>query len=1514
MSATASGERSVAVETMIGGLVATGDITVFVQGLDTLATDYSGRIQNFLAEYVGSGERPVPFGGRQEALALADAWLEGDGNPPYLLLSAPAGRGKSALLVQWCDRVSKRPDYAVVFVPVSIRFNTNLESVVFAAATARLAALHGEKIPGDAHTSAQMWRALMTEYLRRPLPDGRRLLVVLDGLDEAANWDAGADLFPENPPQGVRALVSVRDSASEMGASRWLGRLGWEKPGKALAFGLDLLTENGVAEALTQMGFPLDRLSGRVDIVAQLHRLSEGEPLLVRLYVDDLWSRGEEAVRLTPEDLQTIPPGLEAYMDRWWDDQRQLWGPYQPLRESQVRFVLKALAFALGPLQQEDVLRLAPPEIDLDSLLLDEAIRPLNRLIIGDGRKRGYAFSHPRLSNFFAEKWQADRGVMQNGFLNLGRQTVIALRENRLPPDKASRYIVQYYGAHLEGASADPDAWLELASDGWRQAWEALEGSFSGFLTDIERIWRAISQRNEALASVGAAPSWLVSEALCALCKASINSLAGEIPPKLLESLLAQQVWTTGRGLAHARQVPNPVQQIRSLACVSRHLKDPQKSAVLAEALSALEAIDHEPDRGGLLAELAPDLSESLLTPALKLTGKIAEEKGRAWVLWKLASHLTEPVQIQSLAIVRSIGDEYQRAEALAALAPHLAEAAQAEALELAGAFEAEKERAWVLGRLAAQLPEVLLGKSLAIVRSIGDGYQRAEALAGLAPQLAGAPLAEALELAGAFEDEKERAWLLGRLAPHLPEPLQGRSLAIARSIGDEYQRAEALAGLAPQLSQPMLRQALEAAQAFADEGERAWTLGAVGMRFSGTERTRTLADALATVRVIKDEGRKAWALRELAPHLPEALLEEALEVAQEMQGPASRASALSSVAPRLAPASRKEVLALALATARLIADATERAATMRILAPHLPEALEAKAWAELLALPLTITNLQTQQEAQAILKPFAEASGAQQTLHAVADLQKPIDYNVIFSEMASRLPGPLLAETFDAIPEKTQVDAWEKLLPVLGPHLPESSLRTALTNTLKRRTLAALAPYLPESLLVVALDASRRLVDADERTAALIALVPHLSGKLQEEAIVEALKAAPGMSYQGKWKGVLSALAPHLSEPLMRQALAVARAIKRTSLQTGVTFDRIVPWDFEPSEGELDERADALAALAPYLTEPLLVEAIAAARALEDRHQRAKALAALAPRLSPSLLAEAEVATRTIGDVSRRAWLLSELERNLPKSARFEELDAARAFLAENPGPFLLRELSEYNTAPNFFGALSKVESIRNKAERANAWVQLAPRLPASLWSSSWRDALAAAKSNWDSGKRIRALAGLSAYLPDPHGAEAWSEVMQAAYQIKSESERKKTLAEFGCYEPDRLQAKELIDARQLEDGFAKALALAKIAPRLPTPQRVEILREAFAAARALENSGKRVSAFIELSVGLEGLNLSALYDLWRGMLPILARRSRADLLVDLWASQGFLYRLGGSEATTGIFRAVYAIGQWWP
>jgi hypothetical protein len=96
-------------------------------------------------------------------------------------------------------------------------------------------------------------------------------------------------------------------------------------------------------------------------------------------------------------------------------------------------------------------------------------------------------------------------------------------------------------------------------------------------------------------------------------------------------------------------------------------------------------------------------------------------------------------------------------------------------------------------------------------------------------------------------------------------------------------------------------------------------------------------------------------------------------------------------------------------------------------------------------------------------------------------------------------------------------------------------------------------------------------------------------------------------------------------------------------------------------------------------------------------------------------------------------------------------------------------------------------------------------------------RPALAAARSIRDDGDRIRALAELSVYLPNPHGSQVWSEAMQAVSKIRKESERTKTLAALHRCEPGPFLAQELITARQTVDGFARASALARIAPRLP-------------------------------------------------------------------------------------------------
>ena len=150
------------------------------------------------------------------------------------------------------------------------------------------------------------------------------MLIVLDALDEAAGWEAGADLFPDPAPPHLRVVVSARTRAGDVDGARWLTQLGWEH-GRARLMMLSVLDIDGVRDALQQMGNPLDALAPRYDIVRTLHALSEGDPLMVRLYVEALLPQGSHTATFAPSDLLNLKPGIKPFFDRWFDEQKKLW-------------------------------------------------------------------------------------------------------------------------------------------------------------------------------------------------------------------------------------------------------------------------------------------------------------------------------------------------------------------------------------------------------------------------------------------------------------------------------------------------------------------------------------------------------------------------------------------------------------------------------------------------------------------------------------------------------------------------------------------------------------------------------------------------------------------------------------------------------------------------------------------------------------------------------------------------------------------------------------------------------------------------------------------------------------------------------------------------------------------------------------------------------------------------------------------------------------------------------------
>jgi len=379
-----------------------------VGSLRQVVTGYRAGLESFLNFYLGTPQEPAPFGGRQTQLDELDAWLL-EGRSAYGLLVAPAGRGKSALLAHWAQALVERSAARVILIPISLRFNIHTPELVYKALAVRLGELHRQAVDPELYSSAGQWQEASRAFLQRTPPPGPPALVILDGLDElAAAPGSLAALFPRPLAGGFKVLVSARPFSGDSDEQGWVKRLEWQR--QAHSFYLPLLKRDAVEEVLRASfppGDPLAGLLNQADVIAELFRLTQGDPLLLRLYVDELKENSSQIVSLKPQDLPSIKRGLEGYLERWWKEQQKLWqaeGLDSLAVTRQVQDFLNLLAVAPGPLRSEEVAELAGEKL-ASRLLLEQVAAAVGRLVSGDGSAQsGYAFSHPRLADFFRER------------------------------------------------------------------------------------------------------------------------------------------------------------------------------------------------------------------------------------------------------------------------------------------------------------------------------------------------------------------------------------------------------------------------------------------------------------------------------------------------------------------------------------------------------------------------------------------------------------------------------------------------------------------------------------------------------------------------------------------------------------------------------------------------------------------------------------------------------------------------------------------------------------------------------------------------------------------------------------------------------------------------------------------------------------------------------------------------------------------------------------------------------
>lgn len=299
-----------------------------------------------------------PFVGRQEVLTgLTQATATGG----YLLVTAPAGGGKSTVLAHWVRALREMaPTSAVIYHFFSTSWGTHDINGALACLTEQLLGLHS--IQGDVRESEPgTLRTVLhqTLQMRHPTP----VLVVLDALDEAQDQSRPGDfplpqgLLPPRLGQNVVVLFSIRTTDGTATAATLRAHLGIPT---LTTLSLPSLDQEAVQELLRQSFSQAVRGKAEdAEWVTHLLEKTGGLPIYLRHLIEQLSYEPEPQwdtlLHQLPRDVQSFisqAAKAVAHFPAWRDALCFLALAPGPLSTTDLR----ALTVRSGhPLTREDI-------------------------------------------------------------------------------------------------------------------------------------------------------------------------------------------------------------------------------------------------------------------------------------------------------------------------------------------------------------------------------------------------------------------------------------------------------------------------------------------------------------------------------------------------------------------------------------------------------------------------------------------------------------------------------------------------------------------------------------------------------------------------------------------------------------------------------------------------------------------------------------------------------------------------------------------------------------------------------------------------------------------------------------------------------------------------------------------------------------------------------------------------------------------------------------------------------
>ena len=395
----------------------------------------------------------------------------------------------------------------------------------------------------------------------------KKVLIIVDGLDELDKvTDEDLRFLPPSIAPGFHLLVTMRgDPPQDQG--KWQKLLGWEDI-KVHRFTIGNLQKQDILELSRQVLLPEIEFIPP-ELVDCLYEKSDGgDPFLVASYLRDFWINLENTsvdrlsfkAKVKHFCAQNYGLGMNGYL-------RSVIAQLKTDKEN-LRMFFAALSLARAPLMIDDIYGLG---FSIDKEFLTAISSHSRGLIVGDGKKIGFSFSHPRIAVTFQENSEfmseEEQFIIIQRFLDYGRRTLEQLIHGEMEPQSVSPYILRHYLSHLIGDSRDPSvlAMTEILNPAWINAHDVVLGGLRYLSSDIEKLWVYAYELTQKTSDKKVISDSILTIWKCALYTTSITSLSMRLPPNLPALLVHDEQWSFEQAQYYAFQIPDALQRVRTI-------------------------------------------------------------------------------------------------------------------------------------------------------------------------------------------------------------------------------------------------------------------------------------------------------------------------------------------------------------------------------------------------------------------------------------------------------------------------------------------------------------------------------------------------------------------------------------------------------------------------------------------------------------------------------------------------------------------------------------------------------------------------------------------------------------------------------------------------------------------------------------------------------------------------------------------------------------------------------------